>query len=405
MSSILTNNSAMVALQTMKSINRNMGMTQSEISTGKTVATAKDNAAIWAISKVMESDVKGFKGISDSLAVGSSTISVARQASETVTDLLTEVKGKIVAAQASNVDRTKIQTDIVALRDQIASVVGAAQFNGLNLVNGTETTVDVLSSLDRSATNVSASSITVTAQNLSTGAYVAKDLLTGTTGVSGTGDTAGFALDATTGTGTIVLAETGVTAATSFVAGDKVSMTFGKQTASYTVTAEDAAATTTADLVAVGLKSAIESLSIAGLTVDYNSASPGTLALANTGTRALSASMQVTNAGAGGLSTLAAVDVSTAAGATTALGNIESLIQTSIDAAASFGSVQKRIDIQSDFVSKLSDALKSGIGAMVDADMEEASARLQALQVQQQLSTQALSIANQQPQNVLSLFR
>ncbi len=405
MSSILTNNGAMVALQTMKGISRSMSMTQSEISTGKTVSTAKDNSAIWAISKVMESDVKGFKGISDSLAVGSSTISVARQASETVTDLLTEVKGKIVAAQASNVDRTKIQTDIVALRDQIASVVGAAQFNGLNLVNGTQTTVDVLSSLDRSATNVSASSISVAAQNLSTGAYVAKALLTGTSGAAASGDTAGFSLDAATGAGTITLVEPGVTPTTSFVAGDKVSITFGKKTASYTVSAADAAATTTADIVAVGLKSAVEALGITGLSVNYNSAAPGVLALTNAGTTALSASMQVTNAGAGGLATLAAVDVSTGPGATAALGNIESLIQTSINAAASFGSVQKRIEIQSDFVGKLTDALKSGIGAMVDADMEEASARLQALQVQQQLSTQALSIANQQPQNVLALFR
>lgn len=404
MSSILTNNSAMVALQTMKTINRNMNQVQSEISTGKSVATAKDNAAIWAISKVMESDVKGFKGISDSLAVGSSTISVARQASETVTELLTEVKGKIVAAQASNVDRTKIQTDIVALRDQIASVVGAAQFNGLNLVNGTQTSVDVLSSLDRSSTNVSASSITVNARNLSTGAYVAKDLLSGTTGASTTGDTAGFTLNATSGTGSVVLAEAGGPTGT-FAAGDKVSITFGNKTASYAVTTADAAATTTADIVAVGLKSAVEALGISGLTVNYDSGTPGTLALTNTGGRAISASMQVSNAGAGGLATLAAVDVSTGAGATAALGNIEALVQTSIDAAASFGSVQKRIDIQTDFVGKLTDALKSGIGAMVDADMEEASARLQALQVQQQLSTQALSIANQQPQNVLALFR
>ena len=80
MSSILTNNSAMVALQTMKKINSNMAMTQSEISTGKSVASAKDNAAVWAISKVMESDVKGFKGISDSLNLGSSTVAVAREA-------------------------------------------------------------------------------------------------------------------------------------------------------------------------------------------------------------------------------------------------------------------------------------------------------------------------------------
>jgi len=80
MSSILTNNSAMVALQTLKSINQGLNKTQDEISTGKKVASAKDNSAIWAISKVMESDVKGFKGISESLSVGESTVGVARQA-------------------------------------------------------------------------------------------------------------------------------------------------------------------------------------------------------------------------------------------------------------------------------------------------------------------------------------
>ena len=97
MTSILTNNSAMTALQTLKSINMNLNKTQSEISTGKTIASAKDNSAVWAISKVMESDVAGFSSIADSLALGSSTISVARKASETVTNLLTEMKKKIVA--------------------------------------------------------------------------------------------------------------------------------------------------------------------------------------------------------------------------------------------------------------------------------------------------------------------
>ena len=79
MSSILTNNSAMVALQTLKSVNSNLQQTQSEISTGKSVSSARDNSAVWAISKVMESDVKGFKGISDSLNLGQSTVAVARQ--------------------------------------------------------------------------------------------------------------------------------------------------------------------------------------------------------------------------------------------------------------------------------------------------------------------------------------
>ena len=402
MSSILTNSSAMVALQTLKGINTNLSKTQDEISTGKSVSTAKDNAAVWAISKVMEADVQGFKGISDSLSLGTSTVAVARQASETVTDLLTQVKGKIVAAQESNVDRAKIQTDISALRDQISSVVGAAQFNGLNLVDGSQTTVGVLASLDRdSGGNVTASSITVTAQDLSIGGYAAKDVFGTSDGVSANGDTAGFQLDNATGTGSIVIDDSGA----AFAAGDRVTLAIGGQTASYTVTADDVAATTTSDLVAVGLKNAVDSLGIGGLTVDYDSGTPGTLAFTNAGSDDLTVSAQFQNAGAGGLGALSSVDVSTAGGATAALGSIETMIQTSIDAASAFGSAQSRIDTQNTFVGKLTDSLKAGIGSMVDADMEEASARLQALQVQQQLGVQSLSIANKAPQSILSLFR
>ncbi len=404
MSSILTNSSSMVALQTLKGINANLSKTQDEISTGKSVASAKDNAAVWAISKVMEADVKGFKGISDSLALGESTVAVARQAAETITDLLTEVKGKIVAAQEDNVDRAKIQTDIDALVDQINTVVGAAQFNGLNLVDGSNTTVDVLASLDRQSNGtVKTSSITVTAQDLSTGGYAASSIFSASTAgtISAAGDTFVTTLDATTGTDDITIANGGT-----WAAGDKVSLTLGDKTASYTVTANDlASASSTDDLVAVGLKNAIDSLGITGLTVDYDSATPGELVFTNTGAVDLSVSGQFKNAGSGGLGLLSTVDVSTAAGAATALGNIETLIQTGIDAAAEFGSAESRIDIQNTFVGKLSDALKAGIGSMVDADMEEASARLQALQVQQQLGIQSLSIANQAPQNILALFR
>ena len=109
MSSILTNNSAMVALQTLRGINKGLGDIQSQISTGKKVADSKSNSAVWAISKVMESDVKGFKAIGDSLALGESSVAVARQASETITDLLSQMKSKIVAAQEDNVDRAKDQ--------------------------------------------------------------------------------------------------------------------------------------------------------------------------------------------------------------------------------------------------------------------------------------------------------
>ncbi len=280
MSSILTNSSAMVALETLRNVNRNLEAVQSEISTGKKVASAKNNAAIWAISTVMSSDVASFKQISDSLALGSSTVGVARSAAEKITETLQDIKRLIVSAQEENVDRAKIQTDIVQLRNQITSIVGAAQFNGLNLINGSATgNVQILSSLDRDATQaVTAGYIAVARQDLRT----------------------------TTG---------------------------------------------------------------------------------------------------GGLAALATINVSTAAGATSALAAIEALLQTSIDAAAAFGSSQKRIETQGEFVKSLVDSMTKGIGGLTDADMEAASAKLQALQVQQQLGVQALSIANQSPQALLSLFR
>lgn len=398
MSSILTNSSAMVALQTLRGINKGLAQTQSEISTGKSVGSARDNAAVWAISKTMESDVKGFKAISDSLALGSSTIGVARQASETVTDLLTQMKGLIVAAQEENVDRTKIQTDIAALGEQVESVVNAAQFNGLNLLDNAAI-VSVLSSLDRSDTGVSASTINVTGQNLLTGGYTAKAAFSLTTGsASGDQDRAAFSLDKSGGTETLTIEDP------TYAAGDKISLRIGDRSVSYTVSPTDVAATTTADLIAVGLKNAIDDLGIDGLEVDYDSGSPGALVFTNNGTAEdVAVTAQFQNAGSGGLATLSTIDVtSDAAGA---LATIETLIETSIDAAASFGSAQKRIDTQAEFVSNLTDSLTSGIGSLVDADMEATSARLQALQVQQQLATQSLSIANQQPQNILSLFR
>jgi len=177
MSSILTNNSAMVALQTLKSVNNNLSDTQSMISTGKSVASAKDNSAVWAISKVMESDVKGFKSISESLSLGQSTVAVARNGAEKITDLLNDIKGKIISANEENFDGEKLQADLQSLRDQVTSITGAAQFNGLNLLSNSETggtaiadivanvgsgEINVLSSLDRSSDG-SVTSSTITA--------------------------------------------------------------------------------------------------------------------------------------------------------------------------------------------------------------------------------------------------
>lgn len=524
MASILTNNSAMVALQTLNGINKNLDGIQSQISTGKKVGNAKDNAAVWAISSVMQSDVKGFKGISESLSLGESTVAVGRQAAETVTELLTEIKGKIVSAQEENVDRGKIQTDIEALTAQITSVLGAAQFNGKNLVDNYDDTA-VLSSLDRSSSgSVSSSSIAFTGQNLTSeagtvetadaidrigtvaddGTYtvgagatlsdaandatitLATDLAdtdtltinfgdqqftytnnTGaaivvgdlddivaaglanlgvegvTTAVSGAGEVTisstnkfdTIDIGGSSGASTTVVVDpdaggaqaagaAGVTGTLTARAetvslggagntggvvneGDGFRISLGGQNFDYTAKDGD-----TLNDVATGLKRVIDSGGIDGISVKVNLSddvvtAPPTLQIDNDNAATVALTVDDGSGGvaSGGLVGLDGIDVSTADGASNALSNIESLIQGSIDAAAEFGSVQGRIDIQADFVAKLSDALKSGIGALVDANLEEASARLQSLQVQQQLSIQALSIANQAPQSVLSLFR
>jgi flagellin len=400
-----------------------------------------------------------------------------------------------------------------ALSDQIKSVVGAAQFNGLNLLQGTDD-VNILSSLDRSPDGtVKASDITVARQDLSddagvygTGTDLSANITTtlgGNLAADGTGDafsSGGNVLEATVA-GTITANET-------------YNFQVAGTTVSFTTT------TTSADDLAAGIVSAINSAGIEGITAEVNSGSANIIDITNTrafeditvntsgtgaATFALTANgdtaaaattnsqtiesrasdisfsttagvaegdgyrvtvggvnydyiagknetfedvarglktvidsaaladistkvteksgawvleidnagsaLSLTDAGAaggtatGGLNGVDAIDVTTDEGVEAALANIETYINTSIEAAADFGSAQGRIDTQNTFISNLTDSLKAGIGALVDADLEAASARLQALQVQQQLGIQSLSIANQAPQSILSLFR
>ncbi len=152
--------------------------------------------------------------------------------------------------------------------------------------------------------------------------------------------------------------------------------------------------------------------SIAG-SAQYNG-----INLVNTGATAETITVSVTRTAAGvvgsqtfstGVADLAAVataitgiaDISVVG----ALDTVDTQLDAANTAAATFGAAQARIDAQNEFLGKQMDALKNGVGAMVDADMEEASARLTALQTQQQLGIQSLSIANQAPQSILSLFR
>jgi len=400
MSSILTNNGAMVALQTLKSINSNLGKVQSEISTGKSVASAKDNSAVWAISKVMESDVSSFKAVTNSLASGQAMIGVARAATETITGLLTQIKDKVIAAQDATADTTKLQNETNELVSLVKSTISGAQFNGVNLIN-TGTGTSVVGSIDRSGGTVTANTIAISAQNLST------DPAAAATGQIAAGTAGGnLVVGGGNNDGAVAIASAGgqeAFALSAVATGETLTVTLGDRNFSYTVTDADVAAGNDGNEIALSnLRNQINAAGISGVTALYDPVNAaGELTIDNQGSTDVNMTVRVRADGAGALAGLDGFSVTGG----TALADAETMVGSAIDAAAAFGASEARLQTQSNFVSKLSDALKTGIGALVDADMEEASARLQALQVQQQLGIQSLSIANQAPQSILSLFR
>ena len=267
--SVNTNVGAMLALQNLNKTNIAMEATQLAITTGLRVSGPKQDASSYAIAQNMRGDISGLKAVKAALANGEATVNTAITAGQSISDMLTEMKAKVVQANQAGLDtasRTALHNDFVSLRDQISTIVATAEFNGTNLVNASATATSVLSTID-------GSTIAVSAQKM----------------------------DATT----------------------------------------------------------------------------------------LAIQSQVLN---------------TSAGAATALTAIDSAITSVSDKLAALGSVSKRIEVQGDFTTKLTDILKAGVGTLVDADLAEESATLQALQIKQQLGVQALSIANAGPQSILALF-
>ena len=273
--SVHTNTSAAIALQNLARTNDRLGDVQSRISTGLKVQGAKDNAAIWAIAQQQRADVGALSAVKQSLDRATSIADVGLSAGESVSDLLNQLKEKVVAAKDSSLktqSRELLNADFQALLRAIASAVDNATFDGGNILNGSLTTgIRFLANAD----------------------------------------------------------------ASSFV----------------TLSAKD--------------------LTLGGSIIEL----------------ALSDSLL------------------TLTGATQALTRLDNSIGQLNAALGEVGAQAKQIEAHNSFVTKLIDTLESGIGNLVDADLAKESARLQALQVQQQLGAQSLSIANQAPQIILSLFR
>ena len=151
MASVNTNYGAMVALQQLNKTNSDLEMTQGRINTGLKVASAKDNGAIYAIAQGMRADVVGFGVVQDSLDRTSATVDVAIAAGEAIGDLLIDMKEKALGAADSSLttaQRSAFNEDFTALRDQIATIVSNAEFNGVNLINGSTASVEAFASAD-----------------------------------------------------------------------------------------------------------------------------------------------------------------------------------------------------------------------------------------------------------------
>jgi flagellin len=301
MSSLLTNSTAMTALQTLRSVSSQLSTTQTRISTGQRVSTASDNAAYWSIATSMRADNAALSAVSDSLGLSAATVDTEYTALNTVigdkNSGLTKLQSLLVEAKTAGIDRTKIQSDITQLQQQMKSTADAATFNGVNWLSttaSTPATVDLVSSYSRVQSTPTTGSINLTVST--------------------------YSLYTASSSGILDTQSSGVSVA---------NMSIGTLT-------DSAADQTTLD---------------------------GYIA-------------QVTKA-----------------------------INSAASAAADLGAVKNRISTNTEFVKTLMDSVDRGIGQLVDADMNQESTRLAALQVQQQLGVQALSIANNSSQSILSLFR
>ena len=172
MNSVNTNVGAMVALQNLNSTNSELATTQTRINTGKRVASAKDNGAIWAIAQNQRAASNALNSVRESLQRGQSTVEVAISAGESISDLLLQMKEKALAAADAGLDTTSrnaLNDEFKSLLGQITKAVGNAEFNGGNMLKQAGTTVQSLANSDAtSRVTVTAQTMTISALAIST---------------------------------------------------------------------------------------------------------------------------------------------------------------------------------------------------------------------------------------------
>jgi flagellin len=414
MLSINSNYGAAIALQNLNQTNNDLGDIQNRISTGLKIASAKDNGAVFAIAEGQRVRVSSIESVREGLARAESAAETALTAGDSLTGLLKKLKEKAVAAQDTGISATQraaLNDEFVALRDSIDTIVGSATFNGANLLNGnggapltalssdlgSAGTVDRRQSAALGAGVAPASRFAEIVDAAAAGTNItAGDILRVQVGAAESG-TAGVDFNVTL-SATLTIQQ--------FV--DEVnlkgqgilSVSYDEQTGRFSYQAKSAASGTqaitlsvgsgTGDLAFVGVAGGANTDHSAGVTINQITITALDFRLGN-GPFAgkLTSSTQLT-------------DATTAANVSASLDIVISDVSRSL---ATLGSRANAVKSQNEFLAKLSDQIERGISNLVDADLAKESARLQSMQIKQQLGAQALSIANQSPQVILNLFR
>ena len=417
MTSVLTNISAMAALQTLRSIGSDMETTQDRISSGLRVGSASDNAAYWSIATTMRSDNSALGAVQDAMGLGAAKVDTAYSGMEAAIDVVQEIKNKLITAGESSADKSKIQEEITQLQDQLKSIASSASFSGENWlqakIGGTtdasgvvyaknEISKQIVGSFTRDANgNVAVKSVGITLDEKN----VLFDLSGGDAGILDGNVMKGFR-QVKDSNGADVYAKVntnGLTpTATDFQWKDIGGDVYAK-------------ADTNGNLLTAAAADYL--LKIGGAFVDATDAK-GTIDPAATNASISYASgvsvseLDIsklddyrTSTSSKNLGIGNGTYASDEAVIETLIAFVDGQLEKMTSAAAKLGSVSMRIGMQEDFISKLSDSIDSGVGRLVDAEMNEESTKLKALQTQQQLAVQSLSIANSDGQNILSLFR
>jgi flagellin len=461
MSSILTNASALSALQSLTQTQSALQTTENQVSTGLAVSSAADNASYWSIATQLNADSGVVTSANQALAQSQSVLSTATSAVNSIITTINSIQSALTQAATPGADIGNINTTLTSLGQQLTDAVKGASFNGLNILNGSQTAaLNFVAGFNATSTGGSLNTISFSAQSMTGGTATtstvatsaplvtlaegdvggvtmtnnATAILTGVIGGDGTAANAtGFTTISqavngavTTSTYTAELASgsaSTVGAATQFAVSSVTTGAMGSLTQEANVTnasqvaainglVDNSADTTVAYGQNVVTKAA-DSMTVQSLSLDG--------ALTNTVYSALDANGNATTlanavqfgvaeqtTGSVGLLTNSGFDLTnlqtTAATASSQLTAVESALSAVTNYSATIGATQDRMTAASTFNDALTTNYATGVSALVDADMNTASTRLQALQTQEQLGIQSLSIANQNSQLILKLF-